>query len=109
MRRMHPATTLLSSSRCASRCDSKEGLNLGRRGSCGRQSHGSLRLKPHRCNSCSTATASLTLPRALITVQVMREKVRGRAYVNWQEVVRDFELICANAMKYNQRRRCVAV
>ena len=34
----------------------------------------------------------------------MRGKIRGRQYVNWQEVVRDFELICSNAMKYNQRR-----
>jgi hypothetical protein len=34
----------------------------------------------------------------------MRGKIRGHQYVNWQEVVRDFELICSNAMKYNQRR-----
>lgn len=34
----------------------------------------------------------------------MRSKIRARQYVNWQEVVRDFELICTNAMKYNQKR-----
>ena len=34
----------------------------------------------------------------------MRGKIRGRQYVNWQELVRDFELICNNAMKYNQKR-----
>eukprot|EP00887_Chlorella_sp_A99_P002059 scaffold18.g2059.t1 len=36
--------------------------------------------------------------------QVMRTKIRARQYCNWQEVVRDFELICTNAMKYNQKR-----
>ena len=34
----------------------------------------------------------------------MRGKIRGRQYAGWQELVRDFELICSNAMKYNQRR-----
>lgn len=34
----------------------------------------------------------------------MRSKVRGKQYVSWQELVRDFELICTNAMKYNQKR-----
>ena len=34
----------------------------------------------------------------------MLGKIRGRQYVNWNEVVRDFELICSNAMKYNQKR-----
>lgn len=34
----------------------------------------------------------------------MRGKIRGRQYVNWNELVRDFELICSNAMKYNQKR-----
>ena len=34
----------------------------------------------------------------------MRSKIRSRQYVNWQEIVRDFELICNNAMKYNQKR-----
>lgn len=36
--------------------------------------------------------------------EFMRSKIRNRQYVNWQELVRDFELICSNAMKYNQRR-----
>ena len=34
----------------------------------------------------------------------MRSKIHSRQYVNWQELVRDFELICSNAMKYNQKR-----
>lgn len=34
----------------------------------------------------------------------MRGKIRSRRYVNWNELVRDFELICSNAMKYNQKR-----
>ena len=37
-------------------------------------------------------------------LQVMLAKVQERRYVNWNEVVRDFELICSNAMKYNQKR-----
>ncbi|CAD7699213.1 unnamed protein product [Ostreobium quekettii] len=36
--------------------------------------------------------------------QRMSEKVRSRAYTTWGAFVRDFELICANAMEYNQRR-----
>ncbi|KAL4443443.1 hypothetical protein ABPG75_011180 [Micractinium tetrahymenae] len=36
--------------------------------------------------------------------EVMRGKIRGRQYLTWQEVVRDFELICSNALKYNQKR-----
>lgn len=36
--------------------------------------------------------------------QIMRGKIRGRQYVNWHELVRDFELICSNAMRYNQKR-----
>lgn len=34
----------------------------------------------------------------------MKEKVHNRKYVYWSELVRDFELICSNAMKYNQKR-----
>jgi hypothetical protein len=34
----------------------------------------------------------------------MLGKIQARQYVNWNEVVRDFELICSNAMKYNQKR-----
>ena len=44
------------------------------------------------------------MPPPLLLLQVMRGKIRGRVYVNWQELVRDFELICNNAMKYNQKR-----
>ncbi|GAB4819742.1 hypothetical protein N2152v2_006788 [Parachlorella kessleri] len=36
--------------------------------------------------------------------QVMLGKIQARQYVNWNEIVRDFELICSNAMKYNQKR-----
>ena len=48
--------------------------------------------------------ALVTACRLLLLLQVMRGKIRGRQYVNWQELVRDFELICNNAMKYNQKR-----
>ena len=34
----------------------------------------------------------------------MRGKVRGRQYGTWQELVRDFELIISNALKYNLKR-----
>jgi hypothetical protein len=37
-------------------------------------------------------------------LQIMRNKVQNKQYVNWHEVVRDFELICSNAMRYNQKR-----
>jgi hypothetical protein len=46
----------------------------------------------------------LPLLSAPALAQVMRGKIRARQYVNWNELVRDFELICSNAMKYNQRR-----
>lgn len=36
--------------------------------------------------------------------QVMRGKIHGRQYLTWQELARDFELICSNALKYNQKR-----
>ncbi|CAL5223173.1 g5644 [Coccomyxa viridis] len=36
--------------------------------------------------------------------QRMREKVHGREYRTWRGFVEDFELICSNAMIYNQRR-----
>lgn len=36
--------------------------------------------------------------------QVMRNKIHGRQYLTWQEMARDFELICSNALKYNQKR-----
>lgn len=36
--------------------------------------------------------------------QVMRQKVRQRAYRTWQGFVEDFELIANNAMTYNQKR-----
>lgn len=59
------------------------------------------------CRTCTLqrAPASQFMASLSVPAQVMREKVRSHTYVNWQEVVRDFELICANAMKYNQRRR----
>ena len=34
----------------------------------------------------------------------MREKVHGRRYRTWRGFVDDFELICINAMTYNQKR-----
>lgn len=34
----------------------------------------------------------------------MRTKVQNKQYVNWTELVRDFDLICSNAMRYNQKR-----
>ena len=36
--------------------------------------------------------------------QRMSEKVRGREYRTWGDFVSDFELICSNAMEYNQKR-----
>ena len=65
---------------------------------------------PAVANTASSITAALCslpcprVPPPLLLLQVMRGKIRGRVYVNWQELVRDFELICTNAMKYNQKR-----
>jgi pyridoxal biosynthesis lyase PdxS len=53
---------------------------------------------------CSLLSHTPPIAACLLLLQVMRGKIRGRVYVNWQELVRDFELICNNAMKYNQKR-----
>lgn len=37
-------------------------------------------------------------------LQTMRTKVGARAYTSWGDFVRDFELLCSNAMRYNQKR-----
>jgi hypothetical protein len=34
----------------------------------------------------------------------MRTKIANKQYVNWHEITRDFNLICNNAMRYNQKR-----
>ena len=34
----------------------------------------------------------------------MHSKIANKQYVNWHEVARDFNLICNNAMRYNQKR-----
>ena len=34
----------------------------------------------------------------------MREKVHGRKYRSWRAFIADFELVCNNAMTYNQKR-----
>lgn len=34
----------------------------------------------------------------------MREKVRNREYKTWGTFISDFELICANAVVYNQQK-----
>ncbi|BDA41501.1 probable Bromodomain-containing protein 9 at N-terminal half [Coccomyxa sp. Obi] len=36
--------------------------------------------------------------------QRMKDKLRGREYRTWRGLVADFELICSNAMTYNQKR-----
>lgn len=37
-------------------------------------------------------------------IQAMRAKVAAHAYTSWGDFVRDFELLCSNAMRYNQKR-----
>ncbi|RMZ55397.1 hypothetical protein APUTEX25_003521, partial [Auxenochlorella protothecoides] len=37
-------------------------------------------------------------------IQAMRAKVAAHAYTCWGDFVRDFELLCSNAMRYNQKR-----
>jgi Bromodomain len=39
--------------------------------------------------------------------QRMREKVQAREYRTWQAFIEDFELICSNAMTYNQKRSLI--
>lgn len=34
----------------------------------------------------------------------MRAKLAGRQYATWTELVRDFELICNNALRFNQKK-----
>ena len=36
--------------------------------------------------------------------QAMREKIHARRYRSWRAFYDDFELICNNAMTYNQKR-----
>jgi hypothetical protein len=35
---------------------------------------------------------------------IMHKKIDNQQYINWTDLVKDFELICNNAMKYNQKR-----
>lgn len=37
-------------------------------------------------------------------LQTMRARAQAQAYESWGELVRDFELLCSNAMRYNQKR-----
>ena len=37
----------------------------------------------------------------------MRERAQGRRYRTWRQLTADFELLCANALAYNQRRSAV--
>lgn len=39
-----------------------------------------------------------------MSFSAMREKLKRRQYENWKGFVEDFELICNNAMVYNQKR-----
>lgn len=58
------------------------------------------------CNALARSFGSQAVRSGLLPAgaQVMLSKIRSRQYVNWNEVVRDFERICSNAMKYNQKR-----
>lgn len=45
-----------------------------------------------------------TIIRHPMCISVMRGKAAGGAYAAWPDFVRDFELLCSNAMRYNQKR-----